>query len=300
MHRSLALSCLLFAACGGGAASTQTEHGSSGPTYAIHLTRHTTVGFAWSETAHFTQLQQTIVHDAQGAVVSDQTQGTAIELTGDYTVLTVSPSGDPAQMRLVLRAFTVDAGTGAVTPSVPGNALLIDRTNDTITGAAGEPLDAALVAALRSVVPDRAPPVDDDLVFGTREPQAVGASWPIDSEGAARGLAALQLTVAPADVGGSSTLVDAGNEGGHDVLELRTVISAHHVGMPGLPQGSVERRADVLAGIEMVLPVDVSLPPLRELERAAIDIEVTVPTPGGDQTVDVSIRQEATHERTLH
>ncbi len=298
MHsRSWVLCLTLVTACGGGASSTHTA--TPAGTYEIRLTRHASVGVSWGEATHFAEIQQTVVHDAAGTVVADTTSATTIVLSGEYTVLTVGPDGDPMRLRLVVQSFTVDSGEGPATPTMP-SALVIDRGPDGgITGENGEALDPALVTVLRSVVPDHAPPVDDDLVFGTRDPQAVGASWPIDSAGAARGLAALQLSVDPSNVTGNTTLVAAGNEDGHDILELRSVIAAHHVGMPGLPAGSVEQRADLLAGIDMILPTDTSLPPLREMERSAVDVQVVVPSPSGPQTVDVSVRQEATHMRTL-
>jgi hypothetical protein len=289
----------ILVACGGGAASgggsTTTSQG--GATYEVHLTRRPPVGFSWSERAHFAGTQVTRVTDAQGTVVSEQSQSTDLLLAGRYTVSAVGPDGDPTVLELALQLFSVDTGHGVTVPQLPATLRIDRRGEGTIAGAAGEAIDPTLVTHLRSIVPDRMPPVNDDLVFGTRERVSVGAQWPIDAAGAAQGLSALHLTVTPANVSGTTTLVSFDASHGHDALELRTAVQAHHVGMPGLPPGSVEQRADVAAAIDAIVPIDPTLPPIAESEGVQVEVVVTVPTPSGAQTVSVTAHQEMEHAR---
>lgn len=295
--RALLLAIPLVTACGGGAADTHSSTSASGG-HPIHLARQLPVGYAWGELAQFASTQRQTI-SAGGAVVQDTTTNSAIELAGDYSVLALGADGQPSRLRLAVDHVLVDSGSGAVAAMLPP-VIVIERGDPgTIAGENGEAIAADTIELLRRVVPERSRPVDDDAVFGTREPQQVGASWPLDSQGAARGLAALHLTVDPSNVGGSTTLVTAGTEGGIDVLGLRTEIIATHIGFPGLPPGSVERRADVRAATEMVLPVDPGIVSLREADESAIDIEVTVPADGGGTaTVDVVIHEQVLHTRT--
>jgi len=300
-HRSLFVLSLplLLTACGGGAASQAgpTSQASGGATYEVHLTRHPPVGFTWTERATFAVAQETQVTDANGAAVSHQFESTELMLGGQYTVLAVGPDGDATQLQLALQLFSVNTGQGPTVPSLPPTILIDRRPDGAITGAAGEVIDPALVTLLRNIVPDRAPPVDDDLVFGTRERVTVGTGWSIDAVGAARGLQALQLTVSPANVSGTTTLVSFDASRGHDALELRSELQAHHVGMPGLPPGSVEQRADMVVAIDALLPTDATLPPIAEVEASQVAVVVTVPSETGPQTVSVAVRQEAQHAR---
>jgi hypothetical protein len=293
---ALALACVL-AACGGAPTATETTPPPAGG-HPIHLSRTLPVGYTWGELTQFVSQQHETV-SAGGSVVRDTTTNLAIELAGDYSVVALGPDGQPIRLRLAVDHMAVDTGAGPAIAQLPG-AIVIERGEPgSIVGENGEAIAEDTIALLRRVVPDHARPVDDDAVFGTRQPQAVGATWPLDPQGAARGLAVLHLTVDPSNVAGGTTLVTANDEGGIDVLGLRTQIRATHIGFPGLPPGSVEQRADVEAVIEIVLPVDTRIVPLREAEESAINIQVLVPTDGGAQaTVDVAIHEEAIHVRT--
>lgn len=300
MHvRTWALSFSLLAACGGGAADAHGTGGADG-TYAIQLARHVPVGFSWGEVTHFASQQRTLVHVGE-AIAEDSTVSTTIEMGGDYTVVSVRPTGEVGSLRFTVDHLTVDSGQGAISPTVPA-VLIIERGEPgTITSEGGEAIEPALLALLRDVTPVRSPPdeADDDTVFGTSVAQSVSASWPIDSAGAAHSLAALGLQVAPSNVGGSTTLVSVGNEAGHDILQLRTMIRASHIGLPGLPPGSVEQHADVEAILDVALPRDLTLPPLHETTRSTVDIQVAITTPSGPGMVDVDIREEESHARTF-
>jgi hypothetical protein len=296
MNGRLPISALLFlAACGGGAAATQPV--PSGETHPIHLSRTLPVGYAWGEVTQFGLSQHETV-SASGTVLRNTTTTTRIELAGEYAVVALGLDGQPSRLRLAVDHMAADTGSGAAVVQLPG-VVVIDRGEPgEIRGENGEAIAAETIALLRHVVPDHVRPVDDDAVFGTTQPQAIGATWPLDPRGAAHGLGAMQLTVDPGNVSGGTTLVTAGNESGIDVLGLRTVITATHVGFPGLPPGSHEERADVRAAIDIILPVDTAVVPLREAEESAVDIRVVVPTEGGQATVDVEIRQQALHVRT--
>lgn len=294
----LVLSSVVLSACGGGAASAHTAITPDG-TYEVHLTRHVPVGLAWSEVTHFVMSQHQTVR-VGGTPVEDATTNSTVDLSADYTLLENDANGQPLRMRIEVRELTIDAGEGPTSPTIPSVLLVVRGAPGTITGENGEPIDAATLAHLHHVIPARSHPTDDDLVFGTRTPQAVGASWPIDAGGAARGLGEVGLTVQPANVGGSTTLVSATTEGGVDALTLRSRITASHVGVPNLPPGSVEQHADLEASVEFVLPLDTSLPPLRDIQRSAVDLEVAMVTPGGPGIVNVVIHEEETHQRTLH
>jgi hypothetical protein len=294
--RPLSLALCVLTACGGGAASTQTSSPGGHP---IHLARHLPVGYAWGETVQFSSTQRETV-SAGGTVVRDTTTTSAVDLAGDYSVLSLDAGGQPRRLRLAIDHMTIDSGTGPHAAPVPG-VIVIERGDPgSIVGENGEAIAEDTVALLHHVVPEHARPVDDDAVFGTRQPQVMGATWPLDANGAAHGLAALQLTVDPSNVSGGTTLVSVGNESGIDVLVLRTVIHATHIGFPGLPPGSSERRADVQATVDVALPRDVGIVPLHETEESTVDIEVEVPTDSGVRAVvDVTMRETVTHVRTL-
>ncbi len=175
--------------------------------------------------------------------------------------------------------------------------VIIERGRPgTITDEQGQPIEAGTAQALGILLPTSPPPVDMNAHFGTPQAQAVGGSWSIDSHSAADSLAGLGMTVDPANVQGVTTLVSATN----DAIVLRTVTRATHVGVPSLPAGSVERRAEVEATQEDELPLDDARLPTRDSVHASVDVEVDMPTPSGAQAhVVLSMRQELSHERTM-
>jgi hypothetical protein len=293
----LVLSSLLFA-CGGGAASAHTARTADGR-YEVHLTRQAQVGLGWDEVVHYSGTQHQTVR-VNGTPLDDTSSTTTIEFAGEYTILESDARGQPSRLRVAVRQLTIDAGQGPTTPAIPSVLLVVRGVPGTITGEQGEALDAGTAAALANVIPVRSHPTDDDQVFGSREPQAVGASWAIDAASAAGGLGELGLTVDPANITGSTLLEGASTEAGVDCITLRSTIAASHVGVPNLPPGSVEQHADLQATVEFLLPLDRSLPPLRDVEHSTVDIEVAVVTQGGPGIVDVTMTQDETHHRTLH
>jgi hypothetical protein len=290
----LILAACLVVGCGGAAAAPRMADATT--RYPIHLSRSYVVGQRWGEETRYEENGQRLFRDGAGAVIQDVRTRRVIELSGEYTVLSL----DPTRLRLSIARYTVDTGEGPTRPAVPA-VVVLDRTGSgSIATEHGEPLDPSLVALLRPVVPLAHLGVSDDDAFGTEEPHAVGESWPLDAADVARGIRNAGLIVEETSVGGDTTLVGIDAIEGQGVLVLRTVLSAHDFRLADLPAGSAMRRADALLRMDISLPTDVTQQALRESAQTGIDIQMEITGQAGPQLLDGSFQQQMTRTRTPH
>ncbi|AKF03050.1 hypothetical protein DB32_000199 [Sandaracinus amylolyticus] len=292
---TITFACLL-AACGGAATSTRAEPAGTGPTYPIRFDRPLAAGASWVEHVELRSSQRESTRIGAQNVADDRTS-LAIDLDARFTAHEVDARGRPTRLAVTVQRFVVDAGQGPVTPAIPGE-LIVTRSGDgAITSAAGA-LDPQTIEWLGEVLTISEPHgTGDDPVFGTSEPQHVGATWGIDTALAASGLAAIGVVVRHDHLGGQTRLVERAQVRGVDCLVLRAELSARQLEMPGLPPGARVERADMRAAVETALPLDLERPSQRQRTELRMRIELSVPTEAGTATVRLDGEQLETRER---
>lgn len=298
MHTPTAALAVVLFALGCGGASPPVEHAASDGTYEVHLVRHVGVGTSFGIVARHVSSSTTRTSIA-GSEPAAESEATTITLEGRYTVLAVGPTGLPSRMRVEVRRFTVEGPAGLTSPALPPVLVM---TPDGTTGEAGEPI-ADDVLALLSNMPSVSSPTenapDDDAVFGTRTPQAVGASWPVDASLMAHGLADAGMVASPEAVVGHTQLVRAVTEEGQSCIVVSSQTRIGPFVMQGLPDGAEVQHAESTFEGELTLPLDPSLPALHDRSRMTVDMQLTFPTDVGPASMQMHSTDEDVRDVTL-
>jgi hypothetical protein len=245
-----------------------------------------------------------------------------ITIDGERRVLDVSAHAVPTRVQLTLtKAIRTETNRGTITLLPPGSVVIMasEDGQTTFTDGAGAKEPDAVLPSLRMVfhLSDGQP--RNDQAFGSREPEAIGASWPIDAPEAAKALQDLALTVDPSQITGSSTLAeqpapsglpaspgqpapaaplaDAGNA---DCLRLTTSLSFKDVTVP-LAKGLEVTTSSATLVITNLLPRDVTHARVQETRLLALHLEGAgqVTQAGQSHPLTVAIDVKQRNEVTL-
>ncbi|UJR84571.1 hypothetical protein [Sandaracinus amylolyticus] len=293
---TLVFACLL-AACGSTAASTRADSAESDATHPIRFARPVATGASWTEHVQMRSSQRESTRiGAQN--VADELTTLAIDFEARFTAREVDARGRAIRLAIAVQRFVVDAGQGPVTPAIPGELIVTRVGEGSIESVAGA-LDPQTIEWLGEVVHIEAPrDTGDDEIFGSREPQAIGASWGIDTALAARSLGAMGIEVRHDHIGGQTRLVERTRVGDVDCLVVRAELSARQLAVPSLPPNAQITRAEVRATMEAALPIDLARAVRRERTDLRMHIELSIPTEAGTATVRLEGEQQEMRERT--
>lgn len=290
----VALSALAaIVACGGAASQSSVAMGDG--RYRIALDRPWVEGFEWTETVRHREAKQMQIV-VGGQVAQAERELVSLELSASYRVITARP----VRLAMHVESFTVDRGEGPTAVTVPADVIVTRGSVEAASSAVSDPGAMALlgkVALLQSGGADDSEH-DDDRIFGTPEPQVIGAAWPIDTNLAAAQLGD-SLPVRGDQLGGQTQLVALEPIDGEDCLRLRTAIQAHGITPPNVPPNAELRRGDMDARFEGWLPLDPSLPPLRERTSMQFDIDLAFTTPNGPGQVTMAMTYDQERSRSL-
>ncbi len=154
----------------------------------------------------------------------------------------------------------------------------------------GAPATPEVREALRMVTSLRTGGPSDDEVFGSTEPRAVGAHWPIDAQRAHDDLVSDQgSAMAAATIDGDVTLASLGQIQGHDCVEITSELHMANIGVPEAPAGSKVLEGKATANFEGMFPVDVTLPRLSDKLKLAMTMQLAVQAPSGEVIVKVGV-----------
>jgi hypothetical protein len=300
MRKALGSLALVVFALGCGGASPPVEHASSDGTYEIHLVRHPPVGASYHMLATHTSTSTTLTRVTNMGDETEQ-EVTTITLDARYTVLALGPAGVPSRLRAEVRQFTVETANGITSPPIP--AVLVMTADAPTTGENGETIPdetLALLGEMPGVASASATQDgDDDAVFGTRTPQAVGGSWPIDSSFMARDLGQAGLVASPNSIRGHTDLVRTVTEGGQPCLVVHSESTIGPFTMEGLPEGAEVQQAESTFEGDLTLPLDVQLPAVHDHSRLTIDLRLTFPTDMGPGSLELHSSDEDRRDLTL-
>lgn len=158
----------------------------------------------------------------RGQLVTRQTEVTSVSLRGRRRVLEVDEAGKVSLARIEIVEATQRSSQGARLLLSPGAVVLHRRAAG---GGSIEldngPLPDDVVAALRFPLGDRLAAGTDDDIFGTEEPQPVGATWPLHARVLASAFGALgTLRIAPQNVRGETHFDDVVDVDGVPCIQL--------------------------------------------------------------------------------
>lgn len=190
---------------------------------------------------HVAEGRELRVVRANGAVAERTEQRTHVEFNAVGEVLAVNSTSKPSRVRYTVERFEATNGE-RVTATLAAGALVEvtfgeDAEHSTVTVGsepASEPIKKALNDAINLSVSDE----NEDSVFGTQTPRAVGASWPANIEPLRRHMADGPLEI-PAE-GMQATVTLTGvvqRESGGPFLDVRGAVDIPNARLRQMPPG---------------------------------------------------------------
>jgi hypothetical protein len=261
-------------------------------TFAVRLHRPMHAGDRGILDASVTTAHVTVAEEGE-QIVRQEEERREVDLKASMKVLRTSPTGDPLDFELSVDSLVTRTAQGRRELLSGGKAVSVAREKDAVRYASSPPIPPEAEKALDAVFSPHSSEVTDDDIFGTRDPQAIGAVWPVNAALAAKELGALHLQIPPDAVSGDTRLVALAQVSGTTCLDVAGELflrDARHTGPDG---GPPTETYEVRASHRHLLPVDPSLPELDGTFTLQIDMLSTSPLPGGREARTArSVREE--------
>ncbi|HEX7599981.1 MAG TPA: hypothetical protein VF316_00170 [Polyangiaceae bacterium] len=225
---------------------------------------------------------------------------THAHLDGTLIVQEVDDKENARRTEIVVNEVWQTTGDGARVVLAPAGAHLMvtraARRQDAQVTSNGQPASKELRDAMDGLLTLSIGGPTDDEVFGTAEPQAVGAEWGVNSAVAQKDLSDKGIVA-----GGMTGKVKlAGTERVRDVecLDLRVEFTVSGIeSVSDLPPGSIVESGAVDAHMRGLFALSGNLARLGEEMETSTRMKVRVPTPQGNVQIDVKAydRQRASY-----
>lgn len=268
IHR-ICLLCIVVATTGS-AAIAQPEAAKPKPAYEIRLFRPLKQGDRYRLKATDTR-KQFLMLSRDGKVQQTKSKTTRFQLEAEVTILKVDNLGHPLKKALAIERFTdgkrnelLKKGDIVFAESIEGKTVYRLQTG---------PLPAAVISRLRGVVKTRSTDnaEDDEAIFGSKQPRAIGATWNVNPAGVAKA-----LNVDAQAVSGRVTLKERTRVEGLDCL--RVVAEIKVTSFPGakrLEAGGYQlQKPSIAATLSQDVPVDLQNPSTRR--TASVTMQATM------------------------
>ena len=281
----------LAGACGGSAPRGSGTSGGESATYPIHLQRAHHVGERYLLVDEVTQREERTV-TAGGQVLESVDRTTTVRLAAAVEILEVDEHGKAARLRYQVQSCERSGGGSNETLLRQGQVVEVataaNREDARVT-IGGAPATDEQLDALDAVLTLTRSGKDEDALFGSTTPRAVGDSWQPDLAAIAEDLGtASPFRLDPSHMSGSVRLVERRNEGPVAGLVVETSLEATDATMDGLPPGTNIRRGEVSMELGGFYPLEESMPPLVQTTQLVVSLGIDVPTPAG--TADLTMR----------
>ncbi len=218
-------------------------------------------------------------------IVKREEESRDVDLKAAVSVLQIDTTGEPVDLQLTVESLMVETPAGRRELLAGGRIVTLSRGKERVSYVTSEPLPPGAEKALDDIVSPHASPVTDDEIFGTREPQALGAIWPVNAALAAGELR--DLHVQPDDIHGQTRLVGLAQAQGHTCLDLTGEFFVSPVHPPDRDGGDAPGpRSEYEARVTHrgLFPVDPAVPALDTTVTIELDVRVTTPLGPGRET----------------
>lgn len=225
--------------------------------------------------------------------VKRETVDREIELEARVVVLAVDGAGTPTHLEYTIESLNVQSPEGRSEPLPRGSVIAAERGHERVTYRAVAPLSPEAQKAMDEVVGPRSSESTDDEVFGTAEPQGVGAIWPMNTALAAKSLAAAHLDVPAEAIRGQTHLVGLAEVAGRPCLEVAGELTIRDPRIIDLPDGRPES-AELRSSYRKLVPIDTAAPEVDSTLRIDVDVALRVALgPNREGMMTVSSRKES-------
>jgi hypothetical protein len=208
-------------------------------------------------------------------IVRREADDREVDLEAIVDVLRVDAAGMPVNVAYTIEHLIVQTPAGR-TEVLPGGWVVESEPGrDAPTFRSAEPLPVEARRALDDVLSPLSSGSTDDQVFGTTEPRAVGAIWPVNAALTARELGAMHLDVPAESVRGQSQLVGRVEVGGKVCLDVAGELSIRDTRMIDVP-GARTDAAELRSTYRTRIPVDAGSAEVDSSLRVELDVTALV------------------------
>ncbi len=234
--------------------------------------------------------EQHIAFTVDGEAAPPQNEMTSAVLKAKAEVLAVTALGKESKVRFTVASLSkiVD---GKAEEVLPAGTVVIGvhrgkKTEFTVADGPAAPEIAKLLDVVIHLAPDNKQEVNDDVIFGTKERQKIGGTWPVNAVAASKDLALSQeLKVAPENITGTVTLVEKTKDG----LDIHATMELKKVDFP-LPPGMTTKASKVKVQFGGVFPLDLTKRDVSQTMTMEGNVECTAKSNGKDLTMVLEMK----------
>jgi hypothetical protein len=268
-------------------------------TYPIHLHPHAHVGDRVQVVFDEVEDNGTIMRLASsGQEISNEHKTKRSHIEGVMTTVALDARQDELRGTLDVKALTVDDVVLLQNKRV--DVTKARKADDAILTVNGAPVSPELRTALKDLLELRVGGPTDDDIFGTTQPQLVGAHWPLNGELARADLAEDQSAdVASTTISGETTFAGIKHVGNVDALEMKAEMHLDGIKFPLAQPGATCDPGQAKAIMTKLVPVDENRGVLEQHMAFDVTMRIHVPTNTGDSVIgDITVKSRIDRQAT--
>ena len=216
------------------------EEGTAAPKFDIRLERGAPEGARFLLTAEARISSSESVVEDEKEIESEAFVEGRVRLEAAATILGVNAEGGVTEAEYEVRSFSGSFDGNPVDEIPPGSVLRTrgGEEGTSVSLAEGElgPIQKMLLVQVLETAREEQPG-DDDL-FGTAEPQAIGATWPIRGAAAVQAISANGTEVEEKYVSGGSRVVERHEVAGIECLQIEGRLDVIYMKPPGVDESN--------------------------------------------------------------
>ena len=228
------------------------------------------------------------------------------DLAGVTEPLEVSPHGKIQKIKFTVEKFSVQVDAGAAVEALqPGSVVsgaIDEKGKPSFSSSAGviPPAAAKVLAIVFELIPDRPNDTNDDTVFATTQPRAVGSEWEVNKAEMIKSMPAdVPFKLAEAQITGRVKFPSVKQTGGQDECVVQADVTMKPTEMTGLPPGFKIGGIDLVVGVNGRIPVDQKA--VTPFSQASFRMKVTgqMDSPNGKVDMEMSESRDKEYQSEL-
>jgi hypothetical protein len=219
--------------------------------------------------------QRTTVVMEGDRIVRREAEDREVDLEAIVDVLRVDTAGTPVNLAYTVEHLIVQTPAGRIEVLPGGWVVRTEQNGDDVTVRSAEPLPGEARTALDDILSPLSSETTDDDVFGTSEPQAAGAIWPVNAALAAKALGSMHLDVPPDAIRGQSQLVGLVEVAGQVCLDIVGELSIRDTRLIDVPAVRPEA-AELRSTYRKLIPVGATSPEIDSTLRIDLNIAALI------------------------
>jgi hypothetical protein len=225
-------------------------------------------------------------------IVKREAEEREVDLEAIIEVLHVDGAGEPVSLAYTVEHLIVQTPAGR-TEILPGGWVVgAEPSEDEVTFRSADPLPAEARKALDDTLSPLSSESSDDDIFGTTEPQAIGAIWPVNAARTAKEFRRMHLDIPAEAVHGRSQLVGLADVAGQVCLDVAGEVSIRDTRIINVPGARIDA-AELRSTYRARLPLDATSPAIDSMLSVDLDVTARVALgPGREGKMTITSHRE--------